>query len=325
MTPNSADFSVIIQGPILGYKTDLPENQLTKRCISSIKMFLPQAEIIISTWIGQDASDLAYDTIIFNDDPGAITYNDFELNSVFNNINRQIYSTINGLKASTRKYSIKMRGDFWFENAHFLSLLKLQNQVLKYRFFEQKIIVSTYFFRNPEKLPQLFHISDLFQIGLTSDLIQLWSIPFQPEPQTTRAFEYQHQFANDPFKFKQYKMQYASEQYIWHAFAKSKNVALNLQYFCQIPFNLIYKSTLSLLDNFIVLSPKTIGINFPDRLYQGEKELYTEHGWNQLYESLVINKSGFRKVLLIIRTYKASFRYVIKNKKNSIKQFFKSN
>ena len=323
MPINFFDFSVIIQGPIIGKLEDGVENQLTIRCINSIRKHLPGAEVIISTWKNEKVHHLYFDKIVFNSDPGGITYNDFELKGVYNNNNRQITTTIAGLNLATRKYSIKMRGDFYFENTNFLNFINKYNKVNSFKFFEQRVIVPTYFSRNPEKIPLLFHISDLFQIGLTKDLQSLWNIPLQPEPQTTRAYNYNVKFLNDPFRFNQYKMQFASEQYIWHQFAKSKNLNLDLDYFCQVPFKLILPATLSIIDNFVITSPQQLGINFPERLFHGEDKLYTFKEWENLYLKLCVNNLKIRKLQLQFNVCKTSINFKLKNTIKNIKQLFK--
>src|SRR3989337_2338878 len=138
---NSSDFSVVIQGPIMGKPGEAYEHQKTLHCLESIKQVLPDAEIILSTWKGSEYGHLFYDKIVLNDDPGAISYNDFELKNVLNNNNRQIVSTYNGLKQASHKYSIKMRGDFKFESASFYSLMDKFTEVNKYRFFKHRILV----------------------------------------------------------------------------------------------------------------------------------------------------------------------------------------
>jgi hypothetical protein len=309
------DFSVIIQGPILGKPGEEADRQLTKRCITSIRSCLPGAQIILSTWKGEDATHLDYDTIVYNDDPGAITYNDYELKQVYNNNNRQIASTLNGLSQANRKYSVKMRGDFYLDNANFINYLNKYSEYGKYKFFSTRIITPTYFFRDPEKAPLLFHISDLFQAGTTKDMLDLWDIPLQPEPETTRAFAYSKQFANDPFRFNQYKMRYASEQYIWQAFCKKHGLDLSLNYFCEVPYSIIGKAVQSVIDNFIILSPEQIGIRFPQRLLHSEKQLYTFKRWQQLYTALSVQKSAISLLKVVLKVKFASAKFVLKNLK----------
>ena len=50
---DSKDISVIVQGPI--------NKKETPKCLKSIRKFLPEAEIILSTWQGTDISNLDYD------------------------------------------------------------------------------------------------------------------------------------------------------------------------------------------------------------------------------------------------------------------------
>lgn len=287
--------------------------------MASIRRHLPGAQVIISTWQGQDVSHLDYDTVIFSEDPGAITYNDFELKHLYNNNNRQITSTINGLKAATRPYAIKMRGDFYFDGTGFINYIDRFDQYSQYNFFSSRIVVPTYFFRDPEKVPVLFHVSDLFMAGHTKDLVSLWDIPLQPEPQTTRAHEYKVQFANDPFRRDQFKMQYACEQYIWYAFANKKGLDLSLKYFCEVPANRIKKAVLSTINNFVVASPQQLGIIMPDRLKHWEDQLYTFEKWESMYTSLCIKKSKGRLLKAVIRTKIASARYILKNFEKTVK------
>lgn len=316
---SSKDFSVIIQGPIIGKKNDTIEKQLSQECIKSIRKNMPDAEIIISTWIGEETDHLDFDKIVFNEDPGAITYNDFELKNVYNNNNRQIVSTYNGLILASRKYAIKIRADFRIENTSFYNFIGKFKAYNKYPFFKQKIIVTTYFSRNPEKIPLLYHISDLFQIGLTEDLMNLWDIDIQPEPETTRAFPYSKNIWNDPFRRNKYKMKYASEQYIWFAFTKKVKLDLSLKYFSHVPIRLINKATISIIDNFIILSPEQIGLYIPERLIHGEKKLYTFKEWFNLYNDICVNKSKLRLIKLVLKVKIVSSNYMFKNFIKNIK------
>jgi hypothetical protein len=302
---NSQDFSVIVQGPIMGQPGDIYELQKTLQCLQSIKEVLPHAEIILSTWKGSDYSHLFFDKVVLNDDPGAISYNDYELKNVLNNNNRQIVSTYNGLKQASRKYAIKMRGDFKFENASFFSLIDRFTEVNRYRFFGHRIIVPTYVSRDPEKIPLLYHISDLFQVGYTEDLMDLWNIPLQPEPETTRAYPYNPFFLNNPFRNYKYSNRFACEQYIWYAFALKKGLDLNIKYMSDVPIHTIAPSLLSIIDNFIIATPQQLGICVPSSISQkfNSNFFYTHEKWNKLYQRLSVRKSAIqlaRHTLLVI-------------------------
>ena len=316
MKINLSDFSVIIQGPIIGKLEESLEMQLTSHCIKSVRSVLPGSEIIISTWKGSDISHLDYDKVVFSEDPGAISYNDFELKDVFNNNNRQIVSTINGLNCSTKKYSIKLRPDFVFENNNFIEFIGKYEMSYKYKFFKNKIIVLTLASRDSSKTPLLFAISDLFQVGLTEDLKKLWNIPLQPEPFTTRAFPYEKQFLNDPFKYNQYKMKYSPEQYIWYSLANLNNLDISLKYFCEVPLNKIGKSIISIVDNFAIYSPEQLGVRPPNRLLHSLDLMISNSKWQLMYNKICVNKSIFFILKEIVKIYINSLVFIILNKKN---------
>ena len=91
---NTNDISVVVQGAIVP--------NLTAACLLSVREHLPGAEIILSTWIGMDVSNLSYDILLLNKDVGTVKY-DFIYNN-FNNCNRQLYSTQQGLIKVSKKY-----------------------------------------------------------------------------------------------------------------------------------------------------------------------------------------------------------------------------
>lgn len=98
-----SNLSVILQGAISPY---------TKNIIESFRNALPGCEIILSTWsFDNDLAELV-DSYITNIDPGPlpIIYKG-EIIRV-ENVNRQIISTVEGLKKATKKFSIKWRTDF---------------------------------------------------------------------------------------------------------------------------------------------------------------------------------------------------------------------
>lgn len=321
-TLSSKDFSVVIQGPIMGTPNDLDENQLTQQCIASVRHHLPECEIIISTWKGQEVEHLSYDKLVFNDDPGAIAYNDTSNATKFNNNNRQIVSTISGIKIAERKYVIKLRGDCKLVNTNFYKYLENFDSHNHYHLLERRIITSTVFTKDPRKIPFLYHISDVFQIGLRTDMANLWDVPLQEEPATTRYVPLNKKLWNDPYPTENYRMRYASEQYIWYAFCKKNKIDLSLNYFCELPFKKILLSELLVIDNFIIQEPKKIGLELPKKMQQFENYpfLYTGEEWEELYHSYCVKKSLFLPQLkLIFLTYYSSLRLVKKNLKRKHK------
>ena len=106
------DITFIIQGPVY------PD--ITNKTISSVRQFFPEAKVIYSTCNPEYTDNLKdYDELIISDDPGSFTYADRPGEKV-NNINRQIVSTMAGLKVCKTKYAMKLRSDFMLKGNKFL-------------------------------------------------------------------------------------------------------------------------------------------------------------------------------------------------------------
>src|ERR1700722_6259048 len=111
---SARDISVVVQGPIASKG---PGKISTAECVESIRRCLPGAEVILSTWEGADVSDLDFDVLVKSQDPGP----QFRPDGVFFNLNRQIVSTLGGLKKVTRLYAVKMRSDSQLTHIGFLA------------------------------------------------------------------------------------------------------------------------------------------------------------------------------------------------------------
>jgi hypothetical protein len=165
------EISFVVQGEL--------NNEITPLTIASIRKNFPSAEIILSTYIGSDASGLDYDKIAFVEDPGGFPYND-KPDSKLNNVNRHIHTTITGFLASTRKYIFKLRTDFVPNGCDFLDFFdQFPKFDPEYKIFRHKVLSSVFFARDPrsKKLPLAFHPSDIAFFGLREDLINLFEIP----------------------------------------------------------------------------------------------------------------------------------------------------
>ena len=99
---------------------------------------------------------------------------------------------------------------------------------------------------------------------------------------------------------------------------------MSLKYFCEIPFRLIRESTISIVDNFVILSPQQIGLKLPERLVHGEKKLYTFKQWLSMYDKICVKKSNFILLRISLKAKLISANYVIRNIIKDIKEIFKS-
>ena len=241
---NSSDISVVIQGAIC------PE---TKKVIKSIKKFLPDAEIILSTWEGSKVKGLECDKIIFNKDVGAVA---FRLNGQKHNLNRQIFSTFSGFKEAKRKYILKLRSDVALLNKNFLKYFdKFPCRDSKYKIFDKRIIITNVYTRNSSpELKCLFHPSDWVMFGLRDDVYKMWNIPLAPEPETSQWFKTHKKPVYDIFP--DFLTRYHAEQYIWTSVLKKNGVNFKFNNYLSYSKKLIKISERSIFNNFIVLDYK---------------------------------------------------------------------
>ena len=144
----SARISVVIQGLTHYVKDD--KNCLFYQCIDSIKKYLPYAEIIVSTWEGQNCDESVVDKVLYNDEPESImVFEGFDSRPW--NFNKMVFSTMEGLKYANREYTLKIRADLSLSNNNFFKVKKKKNipdQYLKYKFFEEAINLSNLYTKN---------------------------------------------------------------------------------------------------------------------------------------------------------------------------------
>ncbi len=241
---NSSEISVVIQGVV---------SNETKKVIESVKKILPFSEIILSTWRRSNVKNLDCDKIIFNDDPGAIS---FRLNGQKHNLNRQIVSSFNGVKNAKRKYVLKLRSDTILLNHNFLKYFDMfPKRDVKYKIFDKRIIITNVYTRNSSsQMKCLFHPSDWVMFGLRQDVYKMWNIPLAPEPETSQWFKTHKKPANDIFP--DFLTRYHAEQYIWITTLKKNGVNFKFSNYMSYSKKLIQISDRSIFNNFIILDYK---------------------------------------------------------------------
>lgn len=161
---DTKEISVLVQGPI--------NMEITPQSIESVRKYLPEAEIILSTWVGSNTTSLDYDILVLSEDPGGTIVNWPHI--ITNNCNRQLVGIQNGLKKVKRKYCLKLRTDF----------ILLNDNILKYwdrfpfmgntfKIFKHRILTCSVFSQihaGPKKMPLPFDPSDFYLFALTKDL-----------------------------------------------------------------------------------------------------------------------------------------------------------
>ena len=157
----------MVQGPL--YRNEKDFGILFT--IKSLKKHLPNAEIIISTWHGENVEDFENIKLVMSEPPLKLV----DKTGYPNYLGHQRLSTLAGLEVCSRPYVLKIRADHSLLSDNFCIEPAYVNNANKFAIFNRKIVVSSYFLRNPLKVPFLFHISDLIQFGKKEDLITFWN------------------------------------------------------------------------------------------------------------------------------------------------------
>lgn len=267
---DSKDISVVVQGAI--------DKKETPKCLKSIREYLPNAEIIISTWEGEDLTLLDFDRVVFSDDPGAPILCEHNGRKIYNNMNRQLLSTQAGLREVNRKYTLKLRSDLIIANTGFVDYFeRFQRRTGGYRLFKQKIVTATLFTKhsmwNQKNSMGLtpFHISDWYFFGLTQDVrTYLADTPLAEEPKFSYYFS-MRQNVSKSSPYGEIEFKFAPEQYFaYECFARNfDNICMEDA--ADVSNELMDVFEEFLVNNFIVLEFKQSGIYLNKYPYSKEE------------------------------------------------------
>lgn len=264
---NSADISVVVQGVLA---------PATPECLTSVRRFLPGAEIILSTWTGADTSGLDFDILVQSQDPGGIRH-DFAIQNVknsSNNFNRQRLSTNAGLAKATRPYALKLRSDLILQGAGFLTywdLFPARNRA--YTFFKHRVLCGSLYAREHSDqdgngFPLPFHPTDFWFLGLCEDLREYFDCPRQT---TTEGGDWVFKYPNRvPYTTQLWR--YAPEQYLCLNWVKKHRPCVCFEDWSDWNAENIELSNQVLYNNFIFLGYRQTGIYSPKHLNAAQKE-----------------------------------------------------
>jgi len=256
---NPKDISIIVQGKI--NKAEI------KKCLKSIRKHLKGAEIILSTWEGSDLSGLDYDVLVESKDPGATIFTT-DGNQSYNNLNRQLLSTQEGLKKANREYILKLRSDLILTNNSFLNYFdKYQERCDEYKLFERKIIIPTLYsrkfvikYKTQEALYMPFHPSDFFLFGLNEDIKKYFmDTKLVEEPAYSNYFKGNPEL-DDKRIYKNAWFQYPPEQYFAISCFNRHFPDIKMKDYSDINFRNVRQSEIAMVNNFIVLEYAQHGI-----------------------------------------------------------------
>lgn len=203
------NLSVVVQGPI---------SDLSKDSLLSVRQFLPNCKIILTTWEGSNLDGLEYDEVILSVDPqneSGVKYP--------SNANRMIVSTKAGLDVVTTKYVLKMRTDFVLTGTNFIDLFLLDTpEPQEYKILKKRVVCYVW---KPQK-GRLFHCGDFYFFGLTEDVCKIWDLPLYGHEQ---FFYHNHNKAVNPIYRVKNTNQFRVEQYIWINLLKNNGIPCDLK------------------------------------------------------------------------------------------------
>ncbi len=322
---NFSDISVVVQGAI--------NPQLTPQCLKSIRTYLPKAEIILSTWVGSNIDGLDCDKVVLSEDPGAVKCD--VIDNTFNNQNRQLVSTREGLKYASRKYILKLRTDFELHSNEFINYFnKFPMRHKEANVFKHRVLISSIYSRTKGNwivpYPVLFHPSDFFMFGLSDDIKNYFKNTRLATEEELGNWQYLYP---ERVPFPTCKFRYTPEQFFFLSYI--------LQFYSNVKFedwtewneaNLEISENL-LYNNFIFLDYKQSGIysqkhshallNSNDIFgiinYTGFENIYKKH-FDEKYVSLGDNRETESKNIIS----KNKEKYIKYNKKlhKHINKFF---
>lgn len=257
----ACEFSIIVQGPIC--RGD-PGQLSTLDCLRQTRTAYPKAEIILSTWEDFPEAAAFVDIVVVNRDPGALISKNPGTNYLAN-INRQIVSTRAGLECSNRQYAIKMRSDSYLTRVDLERVIKLSCRSNEWtNIFSQKVVVLDYGCVNPTNYPALFFVSDLFQMGLTKDLLFYWCVPLCPSHWAIA--NYGRVFGEWELAARHTRYEkMAPEQYLLTSAVRKRGIRIDLDCMTQFDLAGYLRSEITYLGHFSPMPADALGLNLPDR------------------------------------------------------------
>lgn len=239
------DLSVVIQGPLL-----LDRVEGVRRCLDSVRSVLPAAEVIVSTWDGEDATGIAPPVLVEKSpDPGGFVLADgYPIN-----LNRLQRSTLAGLRRASRRYCLKLRSDLALADRRLLVVAPARPGSL----FERPMTMSNLYLRDPEKFPLLFHVSDIAQFGLTRDLLSFWDGDLFTEDELL--------FPSEAPGGKRARLKLFPEQAVTLRWLARNGVDVRLAHPAQIDRPLLGLWARVLTENIHLVDWRRSGILFPER------------------------------------------------------------
>ena len=291
---NGSNLSIIIQGAI--------DVSIIEEVVSSYFFLLPKSEIIISTWKETNLPNIKGVDVVLSDDPGSIDTS-FHGGRKEDNFNRQIVSSINGIKSASRDFCLKVRSDILLKKKEFIDLYN------NFNFQNEKAIIRDcgFFLINNQSskdpyfiYPAPLHFCDWFILSSTNEMKKLFDIDLIEKNEL--IYGKGENIPNVYSKLSIPRIKWAVETYIWKEYLKKH------LYFSMINTFDNNKEVLNIHDIFlkshcIIADNKKIGIEIKKQMYTKYKDykLYNEYSYKDwLYVSEKYKYLNLQKRLLYI-------------------------
>lgn len=160
------DITVLIQGKLI-----VGTKKSTEFIVKTIRRRYPNIKIVLSVWKDDTISPYLKENckVIQSSDPGAVRN---WKSAKPNNVNRQIISTLNGLRFVKTDYVVKIRTDFWIDIKTVARLFD------KLKPSQDAVLISGITTKNPlRETNGYFHFCDWLYFGKTERVIEFFDIP----------------------------------------------------------------------------------------------------------------------------------------------------
>jgi len=273
-----AEISFVVQGPVA---RGGPAG--TDRACASIRAHFPGAEIVLSTWRDQDTDGLDVDEVVRSEDPGTV-------GPLMSNVNRQLVSSLAGLRAASRRLAVKTRTDLVFRTDALLRFwgrwpLPADHPL---RIFEERVLLPNVIAQRPLHVsPYPLHPTDWAFLGLRTDLLRLFGIPLMREEEG--AVPAQLEGVARLFWSHKVTPQYVPEQFLWVGALRRAVPDLELRHPYELTPRTVELTEASFGVNLALLDTTTqFGIEHPkypqlNRAFVSQ-QIFQHHQWLELYD-----------------------------------------
>jgi hypothetical protein len=264
---STSDITIVFQGSITPFTIGTGESFLHFANVT--RSTLPNAKIILSTWEGVEVPRSApIDQIVRSKDPGSLPGVKFDDKP--SNLNRQLVSTLAGLREVKTQYAIKMRTDCSLEHAGFLEHYKTFGKTAPHE--ADRIVTSAFFTLDPtvfEHMP--FHVSDWFHFSTTEQLLKYWSAPHM-SLEDARYYETRKFAKHSSYLDKKFRARLAVEQYLGVAYAEQLGYSVP-QFHNDTPPHIIEAHNDFIARHLLILDPWQAGLCFPKYFWAYESNM----------------------------------------------------